>query len=311
MSKKLAFVFPGQGSQSVGMLAELASISPIVTQTFAEASEQLGYDLWELTQNGPVEKLNQTTYTQPALLVASMAVWRVWKMQTEAIPLILAGHSLGEYTALVCAEVLDFATAVKLVAERGRLMQEAVPEGIGAMAAIVGLSEVKIQELCKLAAQGQVLQPANYNAIGQVVIAGHRPAIERALILTKEAGAKMAKELSVSVPSHCELMKHAAEQLSVQLRQLQLQAPKIPIINNVDVTVTGTADALKDALIRQLYNPVRWVETIQLMAKQGIELIIECGSGKILAGLNKRIESNIPTISVNNPESLNEALAVL
>ncbi len=311
MPKKIALVFPGQGSQAVGMLTELAAQSPLVSETFAEASQQLGYDLWDLAHNGPAEKLNQTTYTQPALLAASVAVWRVWKKHQGPIPVTTAGHSLGEYTALVCAEVLDFAAAIKLVAERGRLMQEAVPEGIGAMAAIVGLNEVKIQELCELAAQGQVLQPANYNAIGQVVLAGHRQAIERALVLAKEAGAKMAKELPVSAPSHCELMRAASERLAMYLTSLTLQAPKISIINNVDVTINSSADMIKDALVRQLYKPVRWVETIQLMAKQGIELIIECGPGKVLAGLNKRIESSIPTISVNTPESLQEALGLI
>lgn len=310
MTKKIAIVFPGQGSQALGMLNELAAESPLIEQTFSEASEHLGYDLWALTQQGPAEKLNQTTYTQPALLAGAVAVWRALKPQIASISL-LAGHSLGEYSALVCAEALDFATAVKLVAERGRLMQAAVPEGVGAMAAIVGLSDFKVQEICEIAAQNQVLQPANYNALGQIVIAGNRTAVERALILAKEAGAKLAKELPVSVPSHCALMKSASEQLATYLAAVTIRAPKISIINNVDVAMNSTADSIKDALVRQLFNPVRWVETIQLMAQQKIELIIECGPGKILAGLNKRIEESIPTISVNTPSSLQEALATL
>ncbi len=310
MPKKIAFVFPGQGSQALGMLNQLATITPLVTETFAEASSHLGYDLWNLIQQGPAEKLNQTTYTQPALLAASIAIWRIWVKEQGQTPALLAGHSLGEYSACVAANAIDFAAAVKLVAERGRLMQEAVPDGVGAMAAIIGLTDLEVQGICEVAAKGQVLQPANFNAISQVVISGHRQAVERALVVAKEEGAKMAIELPVSVPSHCELMKPASVHLSSYLTQLPFQKPTIPIINNVDVTANNTAEAIRDSLIRQLYSPVRWVETIQSMHHQGVELIVECGPGKVLAGLNKRIEASIPTISANTPESLQEALGL-
>ncbi len=300
MTKKIAFVFPGQGSQSVGMLKELAAEFPIVMQTFTIASEALKMDLWDLTQNGPAEILNQTANTQPALLAAGVAVWRVWQERNGTQPHIMAGHSLGEYSALVCAQSLDFSSAIKLVAERGRLMQEAVPEGIGAMAAIVGLDEIKIREICDNAAKGEVLSPANYNAIGQIVVAGHKDAVERAIVLAQQAGAKIAKLIPVSVPSHCALMKPAALRLEKSLAQMNCQTPQIAVINNVDVKCETDTSAIKDALVRQLYNPVRWVETVQLLAKQGIEMIVECGPGKVLAGLNKRIEAAIPTLSMSD-----------
>lgn len=308
MSKKIAFVFPGQGSQSVGMLSELATQFPVVKETFEIASNTLGYDLWELTQNGPAEKLNQTVHTQPALLAAGMAVWNIWQKHRGKTPILLAGHSLGEYTALVAANALDFSAAIKLVSERGRFMQEAVPEGQGAMAAIVGLEEIKVQEICEMAAQGEVIAPANYNAIGQIVIAGTATAVARAVELAQKAGAKMAKQLPVSVPSHCALMRLAAERLEGYLSKVSCQAPQISIVNNVDVTVTNEPSAIKDALVRQLANPVRWVEIIQYFEKNGVEQIIECGPGKVLAGLNKRIVSSIPTISMNTSESLAEAI---
>lgn len=310
MSKKIAFVFPGQGSQSVGMLSELATQFPIVKESFANASTTLGYDLWELTQKGPTEKLNQTVHTQPALLAAGIAVWNIWQKHRGPAPIFLAGHSLGEYTALVAANALNFATAIKLVAERGRFMQEAVPEGQGAMAAIVGLEDVKVQEICEMAAQGEVIAPANYNAVGQIVIAGTATAVARAVDLAQKAGAKMAKQLPVSVPSHCALMRPAAERLADYLSNVSCQAPQISIVNNVDVAVTNEPTAIKDALVRQLANPVRWVETIQYLEKNGVELIVECGPGKVLAGLNKRIVSSIPTISINTAESLAEAINI-
>lgn len=307
MTKKLAFVFPGQGSQAVGMLAALATEFPVVMETFNEASAVLGYDLWQLTQNGSAEELNQTAKTQPALLTASVAIWKIWQSKTDIKPMVMAGHSLGEYSALVCAQALDFKTAVKLVAERGFYMQEAVPTGKGAMAAIVGLEEQKVQEICELAAQGQVLSPANYNSLGQIVIAGEAAAVERAIKLAEEAEARMAKQIPVSVPSHCALMKPAAERLNARLKEVHLQQPIVNVINNVDVTTHQDEQAIKDALVKQLYSPVRWVETIQKIAQEGIELIIECGPGKVLNGLNKRIEK-VPTISVNDPESLQTAL---
>lgn len=308
MPKKIAVVFPGQGSQSIGMLNELSAAFPIVTETFAQASDVLGYDLWQMTNSGPAETLNQTVHTQPALLAAGVAVWRVLQQQKKITPVFLAGHSLGEYTALVVANSLDLDIAVKLVAQRGRFMQEAVPEGQGAMAAIVGLENVKVQEICELASQGEIISPANYNALGQVVIAGKASAVARAVELAQKAGAKMAKLIPVSVPSHCALMKGAAENLSNYLTEVQLRTPQISIVNNVDVAISSDPKLIKEALVRQLFNPVRWVETIQYFDKHGIELIIECGPGKVLAGLNKRIVSSIPTISINQPESLSEAI---
>jgi [acyl-carrier-protein] S-malonyltransferase len=310
MLKKLAFVFPGQGSQTVGMLKGLAAEFPLVTETFAEASHTLGYDLWQLVQEGPAEKLNQTTHTQPALLTASVAIWRIWQTQHGNKPTLLAGHSLGEYSALVCAQAIAFSDAVKLVAERGRFMQEAVPEGQGALAAIVGLDDQQVRNICEAAAQRKVLTPANYNAIGQIVIAGETSAVERAIEQAKQAGAKLAKLLPVSAPSHCALMQPAADRLANYLQATALQTPNIPVINNVDVSIQTDPNGIKAALVKQLYSPVRWVEIIQAMAKQNIELIIECGPGKVLAGLNKRIVAEIPTISVNDSESLKAALTI-
>ncbi len=307
MSPKIAFVFPGQGSQAVGMLNALAAQFPIVKQTFAEASEKLGYDLWQLAEQGPADTLNQTIHTQPALLAASVAIWRVWLQQGGQSPAYMAGHSLGEYSALVCAGVFDFSTAIKLVADRGKFMQEAVPAGQGAMVAIVGLDDAKIIELCKQAAQDQIIAPANFNAVGQVVVAGQTEAIDRIIILAQQAGAKLVKRVAMSVPSHCALMQSAADRLAKSLAAVSGQAPKIPVINNVDVAINNDMMAIKNALTRQLYNPVRWVEIIQLLAMQGVELIIECGPGKVLAGLNKRIVASVPTLSINDPENLAEA----
>lgn len=311
MSNKIAYVFPGQGSQSVGMLAELATQYSIIEATFNEASRVLGFNLWQIVQEGPQDLLNKTEITQPALLAASVAIWRVLQSEKCPNPIVMAGHSLGEYSALVCANSLDFGAAIKLVAERGRFMQEAVPEGQGAMAALVGLSEDKVAEICVNAAQGKILSPANYNADGQIVIAGESDAIDRAIALAGEAGAKIAKRIPVSVPSHCALMQPAAERLAESLAKISCLTPQIPVINNIDVSIEADTQAIKDALIKQLYSSVRWVETIQLMSKQGIQLIIECGPGKVLAGLNKRIEPTIPTISINDIASLHQAIHLM
>ncbi len=304
----LAFVFPGQGSQSVGMLGELAEAFPDVQATFAQAAEALGYDLWDIVQNGPQEKLNSTDITQPAMLASGVAVWRVWQARDGATPDIMAGHSLGEYTALVCAGSLDFADAVKLVAERGRLMQAAVPAGTGAMAAVLGLEDDAVREACVQAAEGEVLDAVNYNSPGQVVVAGNRSAVERLVDVAKEKGAKRAIILPVSVPSHCALMVPAAEKLADVLQGIGIKAPAIPVINNVDVTIVSDADAIRDALVRQLHNPVRWVETIAAMRQQGVDRLIECGPGKVLAGLNKRIDRKMAAQAVYDPDTLAAAL---
>ena len=282
----LAFVFPGQGSQSEGMLSALAADFGEVEETFREASEVLGYDLWDIVQNGPAEKLNSTDITQPAMLAAGVAVWRVWQTKAGAQPTVLAGHSLGEYTALVCAGSLAFTDAIKLVAERGRLMQQAVPAGTGAMAAVLGLDDDAVRQACRDAADGEVLEAVNFNSPGQVVVAGHKAAVERVVDLAKERGAKRALVLPVSVPSHCALMKPAADQLATVLQDVAIQAPTIPVINNADVASPNKPDAIRDALVRQLYSPVRWVETIQKMAGDGVDHLVECGPGKVLAGLN-------------------------
>ena len=307
----VAFVFPGQGSQSVGMLAELATAFPLVGETFAESSAALGYDLWQRVQDGPAEELNNTQITQPAMLSAGIAVWRIMQDQGQANPAVLAGHSLGEYSALVAAGAIDFADAIKLVAERGRLMQEAVPAGQGAMAAILGLDDAAVIGVCEAAAQGDVVSAVNFNANGQVVIAGSASAVERAVDAAKEAGAKRALLLPVSVPSHCALMKPAADKLAEQLAGITVSTPTIPVINNADVAVVSDADAIRDALVRQLYSPVRWVESVQKMAQDGVDTLVECGPGKVLVGLNKRIEKSMNAMAVFDSASLEKALTEL
>ncbi|EOE2118863.1 [acyl-carrier-protein] S-malonyltransferase [Vibrio vulnificus] len=301
---KFAIVFPGQGSQAVGMLADLGEQYEIVKQTFAQASEALGYDLWALVQNGPAEDLNQTFRTQPALLASSVAIWRVWQELGLAQPENLAGHSLGEYSALVCAGVIDFQEAIKLVELRGQLMQEAVPAGTGAMYAIIGLDDEAIAKACEEAAQGDVVSPVNFNSPGQVVIAGSKDAVERAGALCKEAGAKRALPLPVSVPSHCALMKPAAEKLAVALESIEFKAPQLPVINNVDVVAETDPAKIKDALVRQLYSPVRWTESVELMSSQGVEKLLEMGPGKVLTGLTKRIVKSLEAAVVNDVASL-------
>ncbi|WED22673.1 ACP S-malonyltransferase [Vibrio sp. JC009] len=304
---KFAIVFPGQGSQTVGMLAELGEQYEVVKNTFAEASEVLGYDLWALVQNGPAEDLNQTHRTQPALLASSVAIWRVWQEQGLEQPANLAGHSLGEYSALVCAGVIDFKDAIKLVEKRGQLMQEAVPAGVGAMFAIIGLDDESIAKACEEAAQGEVVSPVNFNSPGQVVIAGNKDAVERAGALCKEAGAKRALPLPVSVPSHCALMKPAAEKLEVALQDIEFNTPVIPVINNVDVIAETDPAKIKAALVRQLYSPVRWTEGVQKMSEDGVEKLLELGPGKVLTGLTKRIVKTLSAAAVNDAASLDAA----
>ncbi|MEI8656910.1 ACP S-malonyltransferase [Vibrio sp. Hal054] len=304
---KFAIVFPGQGSQAIGMLAELAQQYDVVNQTFAEASDALGYDLWALVQNGPVEDLNQTFRTQPALLAASVAIWRVWQELGLEQPSVLAGHSLGEYSALVCAGVIDFKQAISLVELRGKAMQDAVPAGTGAMYAIIGLDDEAIAKACEDAAQGEVVSPVNFNSPGQVVIAGQKDAVERAGVLCKEAGAKRALPLPVSVPSHCALMEPAAERLAAALAKIEFNAPQIPVINNVDVAAETDPAKIKDALVRQLYSPVRWTEGVEKMSEQGVEKLLEMGPGKVLTGLTKRIVKTLDAAAVNDIASLEAA----
>jgi [acyl-carrier-protein] S-malonyltransferase len=301
--ENVAFVFPGQGSQAVGMLAELAQEHAVVAQTFAQASEVLGYDLWALVNEGPSDTLNETDKTQPALLTASVAIWRAYQASGKAMPAYLAGHSLGEYSALVCAGVMEFGAAVKLVELRGQLMLQAVPAGTGAMFAIIGLDDDAIAAACIEAAQGDVVSPVNFNSPGQVVIAGEKHAVERAAALCKAAGAKMAVALPVSVPSHCALMKPAADKLKLALNEMTFLAPTIKVINNVDVAMPTDADAIKDALVRQLYCPVRWSETVSFMAEQGITQLVEMGPGKVLTGLTKRINKAVSAQAVNDVPS--------
>jgi [acyl-carrier-protein] S-malonyltransferase len=305
----LAFVFPGQGSQSMGMLDALANEFADVEATFRAASEVLGYDLWDIVQNGPAEKLNSTDITQPAMLAAGVAVWRVWQAKGGTQPTVLAGHSLGEYTALVCGGSLAFEDAIKLVAERGRLMQQAVPAGTGAMAAVLGLDDDAVRAVCGEAGSGEVVEAVNFNSPGQVVVAGHKTAVERAVELAKLKGAKRALLLPVSVPSHCALMQPAAERLATVLESVAIQPPQIPVINNVDVAMPTDPAAIRSALVRQLSSPVRWVETIQKMAADGVDRLIECGPGKVLVGLNKRIERNMVAQAVFDVDSLAAALA--
>ncbi len=304
-----AFVFPGQGSQTVGMLTELAEHFPMIEQTFAQASEVLSYDLWQLVKSGPIEELNKTWQTQPALLAASVAIYRLWLQQGGVQPQVMAGHSLGEYSALVCAGVIDFADAIRLVELRGKLMQEAVPEGQGAMQAIIGLEDEAIRYACQQAAQGQVVAPVNFNSPGQVVIAGEKAAVERAGEACKQAGAKRALPLPVSVPSHCALMKPAAEKLAEYLATVTFNQPQVPVIHNVDVTLAGSASQIKQALVAQLFNPVRWTETVQRLAQQGIEHLYEVGPGKVLTGLTKRIDDSLTASALNDLASLNSAIA--
>jgi [acyl-carrier-protein] S-malonyltransferase len=309
IDSKLAIVFPGQGSQSVGMLADLAIASPVVIATFAEASAGLGYDLWRLVQDGPEDALNQTDHTQPAMLAAGVAVWRAWCDRGGAQPAVMAGHSLGEYTALVCAGALDFAEAVTLVAERGRCMQDAVPAGVGSMAAILGLDDSAVIEVCAQSADGETVSPVNFNSPGQVVIAGHAAAVERAVLAARAAGAKRAVTLPVSVPSHCSLMEPAARQFAASLVRAGLHTPVIPVVQNVDAVAHTQPEKIRENLERQLYSPVQWVRSVQAMAQSGVSRIIEAGPGKVLAGLNKRIDKNISNAAIVDAATLDAALS--
>jgi len=308
MGKKIAITFPGQGSQSVGMLAELAGAYPVVHETFREGSDALGVDLWALSQDGPKERLNETQNTQPALLCAGVAVMRVIDQQLGQPPLVMAGHSLGEYSALVAAGVLGLGEATRLVALRGRFMQEAVPAGTGAMAAILGLDDEQVRAVCAEAAQGQVAEAVNFNSPGQVVVAGDAEAIARAAELAKAAGAKRALLLDVSVPSHCALMRPAAARLAEAMQDIAFSAPRVPVLHNVNVDEATDPAAIRQLLVEQLYSPVRWVETVQAIAGRGAQAVIEAGPGKVLAGLIKRIDRSLEALPVFDPASLDTAM---
>ena len=304
---KLAFVFPGQGSQSVGMMQGWGERAEICA-TFAEASDALGQDLWALVTEGPAELLNQTVNTQPAMLAADVAAWRAWQTQGGAKPALLAGHSLGEYAALVAADALSFVDAIRLVRFRAEAMQSAVPEGVGAMAAILGLDDEVVRAVCADAAAGEAVEAVNLNSPGQVVIAGNKGAVERAMALAKERGAKRALPLPVSVPSHSSLMRPAAEKLLAYLESVAISAPRIPVLHNTDVQSHDEAAAIRAALAKQLHTPVRWVETVRALKAAGVERVIECGPGKVLAGLNKRIDDSLAALALVDEASLQVAL---
>ena len=319
MSGGVGMVFPGQGSQKVGMLAELAAQHKEVEAAFAEASEVVGEDLWQMAQADPDGLLNQTRFTQPVLLAASVAVWRLWQALGGPAPVLLAGHSLGEYSALVCGGVLDYQEAVGLVHHRGKYMQEAVPAGEGKMAAIVGLEDSQIHALCAEAAgtgasansdrKDEVVSPSNFNSPGQTVIAGSAAAVERAIELCKQAGAKRAMPLQVSVPSHCALMRPAAERLAAELAAVKFAEPSVPVIQNVSGKAETAPDRIRENLVRQLYEPVQWVETVRTMAGVGVRLAVECGPGKVLCGLIKRTEPGLACCGSDSPESVEYAIA--
>ncbi|HYE37061.1 ACP S-malonyltransferase [Methylocaldum sp.] len=308
----LAFIFPGQGSQSVGMLSELAKVHAEVESTFQAASGVLGYDLWDLVRSGPEERLNLTRFTQPAMLAADVAVWRVWTKQTSVRPGWMAGHSLGEYAALVCSGALIFEDALRLVAERGRLMQDTVPPDTGAMAAILGLSDSQVVDVCSRAStEAEVVAPANFNAPGQIVIAGHKPAVVRGIELGKAEGAKRAVLLPVSVPSHCPLMMSAAEKFREILTGTAVETPQIAVLHNVDVASHPAPEVIRAVLEKQLHSPVRWADSILFMSQQGVSRFVECGPGRVLSGLNKRIVSECRTEAIFDSNSLVKALELV
>lgn len=305
---KSAFIFPGQGSQSVGMLAKAADSWPIIEKTFAEASDLLGYDLWQLCQQGPSDDLNQTTVTQPALLTASVALWRQWFVSGGSSPDFVAGHSLGEYSALVAAESLNFFDAIRLVRLRGELMQAAVPAGTGKMAAIIGLEDAQVTAACEEAANGDVVSAVNFNAPGQVVIAGSTDAVERAIEACKSKGARKAMQLPVSVPSHCALMKGAAAELAEALDEVDFYDAVIPVVQNVSARPETQSITLKANLVKQLYSPVLWTDSVRAMSEQKVGVAVECGAGKVLAGLAKRIDRDLTVYGIEDPDALAKAL---
>jgi [acyl-carrier-protein] S-malonyltransferase len=307
---KFAFVFPGQGSQSVGMINGFAAL-PVMRQTFAEASEALGQDLWSLVVQGPDSALNQTVNTQPVMLTTGVAVYRAWEDLHGPEPAVMAGHSLGEYSALVASGAIGFADALRIVRLRAQAMQEAVPEGTGGIAAILGLEDEAVEGVCREAAQGEVVEPANYNSPAQVVVAGHRGAVERAMALAKTRGAKRTLMLPMSAPSHCSLMRPAAERLAQALTQVPIQSPQIPVLHNVDAGERHDADTIREALVRQVYSPVRWVEIVRRLAQEGVTHVVECGPGKVLVGLNKRIEPSQQTLALTDEAALRDALKAI
>ncbi len=309
MSQSLAFVFPGQGSQSLGMLAELAAALPQVRETFAEASEGAGVDLWTMSQQGPEEQLNQTEFTQPALLAAGVAVWRAWSAQGGVRPSLLAGHSLGEYAALVAAGAISLADGAKLVRERGRLMQLAVPAGTGAMAAVLGAEDALVAEVCAAVSGDEVVVPANYNSPGQIVIGGSVAAVDRALAELAARGVRKTVKLAVSVPSHTPLMREAANRLSEVMNAMDWREPSLPVVQNVDGEVHEGVQSIRDALVRQLYLPVRWTECVQALSVRGATRIAECGPGKVLCGLVKRIDKSLDARALGAPADFEAALA--
>lgn len=309
---KLAFVFPGQGSQKVGMLGDFAQSYPIVTETFAEASEVLGYDLWQLVQNGPQEELNMTEVTQPALLTSSVATWRVWLQRGGLKPAMMAGHSLGEWSALVCAGAVGFADAVQLVRLRGQYMQQAVPAGVGAMAAIIGLEDEQVEAACAAAnGDSEIVSPVNYNSPGQLVIAGHAGAVDKAMALCKDAGAKRALLLPVSAPFHTALMSPAAERLAAEIQNTPFATPKTPVVHNVSADTLDDPEAIKAIIIEQIYSAVRWVSCVKKLVENGVTSTVECGPGKVLSGLNKRIERALNTLSTDSEAALDTSLSAI
>ncbi len=305
----LAFVFPGQGSQQIGMLSDLAAQYGQVETTFAEASEVLGYDLWDLVQNGTKEDITLTERTQPLLLTASVAVWRIWSEKQGALPALMAGHSLGEWSALVCAGVVGFGDAVGLVRNRGAYMQDAVPQGVGAMAAVMGLDDEQISAACDSAAGDEVVSAVNFNAPGQVVIAGHKDAVDRAIEACKAAGAKRALPLPVSAPFHTSLMQPAADRLAAEIQATQFNAPQTLVVHNVNAQTESDPDAIKSLMIQQIASPVLWVDCVNTLKTNGIEQVVECGAGKVLSGLCKRIDRSLEAFSSDDPASLDKALA--